>query len=367
MVVDHQDDIECARKLHGDVDPEHSFVSKVLNKDKALAESKYSEYKEFWDERRTGEEDEGKLADRQTKYTKLVNAYYDLSTDLYEYGWGTSFHFARMYSGESLPASIARHQHYLAMQLQLKPGMKVLDVGCGVGGPARGMIQFSGAHVTGFNNNAYQLERAARYAAQANISSLSSFIKGDFMKMDIPDNTFDAAYAIEATCHAPKLQGVYGEMFRVIKPGGRVALYEWCMTDKYDPTNPVHKRISLGIEEGDGIAKLFTTEEALKDFKAAGFEVEHSYDLAVFEGNDIPWYVPLEGRIQDGIMGFFRTKMGKAMTHHLVGALEMTGLAPKGTSHMSQVLSVAQDNLVEGAKLGIFTPMYLMVGRKPLN
>lgn len=42
------------------------------------------------------------------------------------------------------------------------------------------------------------------------------------------------------------------------------------------------------------------------------------------------------------------------------------GVAPKGTQHMSQVLSVAQDNLVEGAKLGIFTPMYLLVGRKPL-
>lgn len=110
------------------------------------------------------------------------------------------------------------------------------------------MIQFSGAHVTGFNNNAYQLERASKYAAAAGISANSSFIKGDFMEMDIPDNSYDAAYAIEATCHAPDLVGVYKEMLRVVKPGGRVALYEWCMTDKYDASNPTHKRISLGIE-----------------------------------------------------------------------------------------------------------------------
>ncbi|KAJ9050554.1 Delta(24)-sterol C-methyltransferase [Entomophthora muscae] len=186
------------------------------------------------------------------------------------------------------------------------------------------------------------------------------------MEMDIPGNSYDAAYAIEATCHAPNLVGVYKEMLRVVKPGGRVALYEWCMTDKYDANNPTHKRISLGIEEGDGIAKLFTTQEALEAFKEAGFEVEFSTDMAITEGNDTPWYVPLEGRIQDGIMGFFRTKLGKSITGQFVGLLESMGVAPKGTQHMSQVLSVAQDNLVEGAKLGIFTPMFLLVGRKPL-
>ncbi|KAI9298687.1 hypothetical protein K502DRAFT_336588 [Neoconidiobolus thromboides FSU 785] len=363
----HQADIEGAKKLHGSVSSSQTFFEKVANKDKALASEIADEYRSFWDSRRTGEEDEKNLEKRATNYTKLVNAYYNLSTDLYEYGWGTSFHFARMYKGESLFQSIARHQHFLASKLRLAEGMKVLDVGCGVGGPAREMIQFSGAHVTHFNNNAYQLERAASYAAAAGISDLCAFIKGDFMNMEIPDNTFDGAYAIEATCHAPKLAGVYGEMFRVVKPGGRVALYEWCMTDKYDEANPEHKRISLGIEEGDGIAKLFTCDEALEAFKSVGFEVEYSKDITQFTGNDIPWYVPLEGRISDGIMGFFRTKFGKSVTHRLVGVLESIGIAPKGTSHMSEVLSVAQDHLIEGAKLGIFTPMFMLVGRKPEN
>ncbi|KAI0243621.1 Delta(24)-sterol C-methyltransferase [Massospora cicadina] len=353
--------------LHGNADLKTSFVNKVVSKDKRLAEEQYESYRNFWDERRTGEEEEVKLIDRQQNYSKLVNAYYNLSTDLYEYGWGTSFHFARMYKGEPLKQSIARHQHYLALQLQLKPNMKVLDVGCGVGGPAREMIQFTKAHVTGLNNNAYQLDRASRYAAAAMISHKAPFIKGDFMNMDIPDNSYDAVYAIEATCHAPTLEGVYKEIFRVVKPGGRVALYEWCLTDTYDCSNATHKRISLGIEEGDGIAKLYTTEEALAAFKNAGFEVETSADLAITEGSDIPWYIPLEGRIQDGITGFFRTKLGKLITRQFVGVLETVGLAPKGTQHMSQVLSVAQDNLIEGAKLGIFTPMFLLVGRKPQN
>jgi sterol 24-C-methyltransferase len=42
-----------------------------------------------------------------------------------------------------------------------------------------------------------------------------------------PDNSFDAAYAMEATVHAPSLEGVYSEIFRVLKPGGTFGVYEW--------------------------------------------------------------------------------------------------------------------------------------------
>ena len=47
---------------------------------------------------------------------------------------------------------------------------------------------------------------------------------------------------IEATCHAPDAAACYGEIFRVLKPGGVFASYEWCLTDKYDPNNPVGRR-----------------------------------------------------------------------------------------------------------------------------
>ena len=59
--------------------------------------------------------------------------------------------------------------------------MKVLDVGCGVGGPAREIAKFTGAHVTGLNNNDYQIERATHYAAKEGLSNQTKFVKGDFM------------------------------------------------------------------------------------------------------------------------------------------------------------------------------------------
>lgn len=85
--------------------------------------------------------------------------------------------------------------------------------------------------------------------------------------MEIPfeDNSLDAIYAIEATCHAPTFEGVYGEAFRVLKPGAKFGCYEWCMTDSYDESNPEHRRIAHGIEvkrekeikvKGQGINKV---------------------------------------------------------------------------------------------------------------
>lgn len=59
--------------------------------------------------------------------------------------------------------------------------MKVLDVGCGVGGPAREIAKFTGCHVTGLNNNDYQIDRATHYAEKEGLSKQLAFVKGDFM------------------------------------------------------------------------------------------------------------------------------------------------------------------------------------------
>ncbi|RLM58785.1 hypothetical protein C2845_PM18G06230 [Panicum miliaceum] len=89
----------------------------------------------------------GKEEARKSNYTDMVNKYYDLATSFYEYGWGESFHFAHKWNGESLCESIKRDEHFLALQLGLKPGMKVLDVGCGIGGPLREIARFRSSKV----------------------------------------------------------------------------------------------------------------------------------------------------------------------------------------------------------------------------
>lgn len=80
---------------------------------------------------------------------EVVNGYYDGATELYEFGWSSKFHFCRFYPGEAFEAALSRHEHYLSAQIGLKKGMKVLDVGCGIGGPARDLARFSGANIVG--------------------------------------------------------------------------------------------------------------------------------------------------------------------------------------------------------------------------
>ncbi|KAJ1999287.1 Delta(24)-sterol C-methyltransferase [Coemansia thaxteri] len=360
---------ELSKALHQDVVEDQSatsFVSRLKSKNKDLQTQSVNTYTQFWEDSENNTEEA-----RTSMYKTLTNTYYNLATDFYEYGWGESFHFARRSKGESLRESIRRHEHILFSNAQIRPGMKVLDVGCGVGGPARECIRFTGAHVTGLNNNDYQIQRANIYAAKYQQQNYSTFVKGDFMDMPFEENSFDVVYAFEATCHAPVLKGVYSQMYRVLKPGGYFAIFEWCLTDKFDETNDLHKKLALDIEHGDGIAKLFSTKVALQSAKDAGFEVEVACDLAheTTVGNEIPWYSDLDAGMIcfSGIQGFARSRLGRVFTTNAVKVLETVGVAPSGTVKVQEVLSTAADGLVAGAKLEIFTPMFLIVGRKPLN
>ncbi|KAF2745464.1 hypothetical protein M011DRAFT_406404 [Sporormia fimetaria CBS 119925] len=371
---DHSRDAAFAQAMHGTSAKAKGGMTAMLKKDKAAQQAAVDEYFKHWDNKSAAEETEETRKARRDEYATLTRHYYNLATDLYEYGWGQSFHFCRYAYGESFYQAIARHEHYLAHMMGMKEGMRVLDVGCGVGGPAREICKFTGANIVGLNNNDYQIQRATHYAEKEGLSHKLKYTKGDFMQMSFPDNSFDMVYAIEATVHAPSLEGIYSEIFRVLKPGGVFGVYEWLMTDKYDNDNPHHREIRLGIELGDGISNMEKVEVALKAMKAAGFVLEHHEDLAAREDEDYsPWYWPLSGQLKyitslGDIPTILRmTKLGRGAVHKFVGCLEKIGLAPAGTQKTADSLATAADCLVAGGKEHLFTPMYLMVGRKPAD
>lgn len=188
--------------------------------------------------------------------------------------------------------------------------------------------------------------------------------------MDFPDNSFDAVYAIEATVHAPKLEGVYSEIFRVLKPGGVFGVYEWLMTDEYDNDNLEHREIRLGIEQGDGISNMVRISEGIAAMKIAGFNLTHHEDLAD-RPDPIPWYWPLAGQwkymqsVFDMPTIARMTWWGRLLAHNFAGALELVRIAPRGTKKTADSLGRAADCLVAGGEKHLFTPMYLMVGKKP--
>jgi len=305
--------------------------------------------------------DQSSAEDRKSSYTSVVNKYYDLATDFYEIGWGASFHFAPRHKLETTDSSIARHEYWLASRLGLKPGMKVLDVGCGIGGPLRNIARFSQAHITGLNNNEYQVTRAKRIAADCRLGHIASYIKGDFMNIPAEDNMYDAVYAIESTCHAPNRVGVYSQIFRVLKPGAVFGAYEWVLTDKYNANIPEHVASKKGIERGNGLPDLEPISVILDALKEAGFEIIEHSDLALT--SDIPWYYPLVGRLTP--TGLAHTKFGRWCSLKALQLAEYCRIAPAGASGTLDMLQKGSDALIDSAERGIFTPMWWIHARKP--
>ncbi|ODQ81046.1 hypothetical protein BABINDRAFT_165764 [Babjeviella inositovora NRRL Y-12698] len=361
-----QQDKELSKSYHGDSAAKRGGALAWLSKRKGDTQDfVVSEYMKNWKDVKDENE-------RLDNYKDLTAHYYNLVTDFYEYGWGSSFHFSRYYKGEAFRQATARHEHYLAAKMGIDENMKVLDVGCGVGGPGREICRFTDCQIVGLNNNDYQIERANHYAQKYKLDHKLSYVKGDFMQMDFEPETFDAVYAIEATVHAPVLEGVYGEIYKVLKPGGVFGVYEWVMTDKYDENNPEHRKISYGIEVGDGIPKMYKNEVAKQAFLNVGFDIEYEKDLADVN-DEIPWYYPLAGEwkhvqsLGDAYTIFRTSWLGRRVTTGAVGLLEKLGIAPKGSVQVTEALEDAAINLVEGGKQQLFTPMMLYIVRKPLD
>ena len=306
----------------------------------------------------------GSVQDRTDNCQEMVNQYYDMATDFYEFGWGESFHFAPRNPNESFRESLTRHEHYLALKMGVKAGDRVLDMGCGVGGPMREIAGFSGANVVGINNNAYQVARGTAKNAKLGLADQCSLVKGDFMNLPFEPETFDHAYAIEATCHAPDRTKCFREVFKAMKPGGHFCVYEWVSTPAYDETNPTHKELLHGIEVGNGLPTITGASGVTDALKAAGFEVEECTDLA--DGPNRPhikWYAPLEAKWS--LSNFKATKLGIWLTSVMVTVMEKVRLAPKGTAKMHEHLCTGAATLVDSAKLGIFTPMLFVKATKP--
>ena len=273
-------------------------------------------------------------------------------------------YFAPRFKGESFDASLARSEHSFAFKLGLTPGMKVLDVGCGVGGPMRTIARFSGATIEGVNNNDYQLTKAGKYNEEAGLANLCSAFKGDFMNLQVPDGTYDAAYAFEATCHAPDKVRVFKEIHRTLKPGGLFAAYEWCTTDAFDPSSAEHQRIKKGIEEGDSLPDIATIPETLEAIRAAGFEVVESHDAAGTCDRETPWYLPLVGETES-LLAVRRGRAGRFLASRTIRTLEALRIAPKGSTEVSRMLDAAAESLIAGGERGIFTPNYFFLARRP--
>ena len=295
---------------------------------------------------------------------KLVSRFYDVVTKFYEYGWGQSFHFAPRRSGEGLHAAQRRQEAGVAEVLNLGPGTRVADIGCGVGGPAINIARATGARITGLNFNAYQVARCRKAARAAGLGDTCDFLLANYLDVPLPDGCFDAAYSFEAICHTPDRDVCFKELWRLLRTGGQIALTEWCLTDLFDEGDPVHRDIRDRVECANATPELPTTSRFVAAVEAAGFAVLSSRDQALDSDPDSPWYRSLQGR-DFSLASLARVPVGRWFTARATALFERLRVAPAGAGEAARFLNGAADALVEAGEAGIFTPCFLVHARKP--
>ena len=114
----------------------------------------------------------------------------------------------------------------LARDLGLAPGMHVLDVGAGIGGPARYFAEAHGCRVTGIDLTPEFVEVANAITRRCGLDDRVVFRQGSALSLPFADGAFDAATMIHVGMNIPDKAAVFREVRRVLKPGARFGVYD---------------------------------------------------------------------------------------------------------------------------------------------
>lgn len=135
---------------------------------------------------------------------------------------------------------------------QLKPGLKVLDVGCGIGADAVDLVELVGPDglVTGVDFSDSLIAEAVRRTADRNLPL--NFEVGDAQALRFPDYSFDAVRTERMLMHVPNPSKALAEMSRVLRPGGRMSVqdFDWETQFCDSPYRETTRKIALSFCDG---------------------------------------------------------------------------------------------------------------------
>jgi len=151
-----------------------------------------------------------------------VGGHYDELDETYRSIWGEHVHHGYWRTGRETPEEATDALVGLVGErLELRPGMKLVDIGCGYGATAARLAAQHGVGVTGFTLSGAQWRIAAARAGALD------FQLRDWLDNGLPDRRFDGAYAIESSEHMVDKARFFAEAWRVLKPGSRFVVCAW--------------------------------------------------------------------------------------------------------------------------------------------
>lgn len=176
-----------------------------------------------------------------------VNAVYKVLVPLMALGSLTKYYIPPVMDPEKVSFKYLNYNQLLFEQkvgdtLSVKPGQKVLDIGCGSGYIANTIQAHTGAHVYGINVSPEQIATAKVNAERSGKLGKELDFQVASMNDALPfeDNSFDAVYIMQAICYVHDPLALMKEVRRVLKPAGVFSDLSIVQLDKYDPMNQTH-------------------------------------------------------------------------------------------------------------------------------
>jgi SAM-dependent methyltransferase len=147
----------------------------------------------------------------------------------------------------------------------LQPGQHVLDVGSGLGGPARTLATEFGCRVTGLDLTPEFVSAATTLTERVGLDDRVRFQQGNALALPFPDGSFDVVWTEQFAMHVGDKARLYQEFHRVLRPGGRFAMREFLA----GPVAPLHFPVPWARDPA--ISNLWTPEAVRAALAAAWF------------------------------------------------------------------------------------------------
>jgi SAM-dependent methyltransferase len=173
---------------------------------------------------------------------------------------------------DQLHAGFSAATLYLQEQLDLTPQSRLLDVGCGIGGPARMAAADYGCAVIGVDLSPDFVRAATTLTARVGLSDLVEFRVGTGERLGFAAGSFDRAMMVHVGMNIPDKAAVFAEIRRVLQPGGTFGLFEQMLTSEAELVYP------LPWAEDRRSSFLVSPDEYARDLRAAGFTIDRTED-----------------------------------------------------------------------------------------